>query len=464
MKEKLNILRSLSAQKASVEKQLKCGIIDIVDATNELSMIDKKERKIIKDTVLATHVTRDGKPRKITYQESKDLYYTLMPDKEKIYAATLDGLYLKLFEAYGFKRRDTSLEGVFKAALELKANTENNSEQTISHYEYDFKRFISEELAHTDIAAVTKTDLQRYTQEMVKSQRPKKKAFMSYKGVLNLVFGYAFNEGLISVNPVSYIKNSVYYKSCDIQPAKSEDKILTEEEIQRVRDTVRARMKQERYKGYFINGYAILLATETGMRAAEICSLRWDDISTYIHIHSQQLSRKCEGKKCTKEYYYANWTKDEKGIPNGGRKYPVTNNIRAILGELLALQKSLGIRSKYVFCHKNGEWIKTDAYETCLRRLMSGLGYNVTNNHSFRMSLNSNVFIGKYGLPATERARLLGHSVETNLRYYSFAGKDSLDDICAILNEEIEVSPRSHQNIVTYTNEKSSRTAYSQAF
>jgi hypothetical protein len=117
-----------------------------------------------------------------------------------------------------------------------------------------------------------------------------------------------------------------------------------------------------------------------------------------------------------------------------------------------------------VFCHKNGEWIKTDAYETCLRRLMSGLEYDVTNNHSFRMSLNSNVFIGEYGLPVTERARLLGHSVETNLRYYSFAGKDSLDDICAMLNGEIEVSPGSHQNIVTFTNEKSSRTAYSRAF
>lgn len=158
--------------------------------------------------------------------------------------------------------------------------------------------------------------------------------------------------GLISVNPVQYIKNSVYYKSCDIQPEKPEDKILTEEEIQRVRDTVRTRMKQKRYNGYFINGYAILLAIET---AAEICSLRWDDISTYIHIHSQQLSRKCEGKKCTKEYYYANWTKDEKGIPNGGRKYPVTNSIKAILDELLALQKSLGIRSKYIFCHEDRE-------------------------------------------------------------------------------------------------------------
>lgn len=78
----------------------------------------------------------------------------------------------------------------------------------------------------------------------------------------------------------------------------------------------------------------------------------------------------------------------------------------------------------------------------------------MTNNHSFCMSLNSNVFIGKYGLPVTERARLLGHSVGTNLRYYSFAGKDSLDDICAILNGEIEVSPGSHQNIITFTNEK----------
>lgn len=117
-----------------------------------------------------------------------------------------------------------------------------------------------------------------------------------------------------------------------------------------------------------------------------------------------------------------------------------------------------------MFCHKNGEWIKTDAYETCLRRLMSGVGYDVTNNHSFCMSLNSNVFVGKYGLPVTERARLLGHSVGTNLRYYSFAGKDSLDDICAILNGEIEVSPGSHQNIITFTNEKNSRTAYSRAF
>ena len=459
MKEELTILRTLSGQKAFVEKQLKYGIIDIVDATNELSMIEKKERKLIKNIVLKTHVKKDGSPRNITYQESKGLYYTLMPNKSKIYAVSLDELYAKLFKAYGLTLQDTSVKGIFQTALDLKARTENNSENTVSHYQYDFDRFISDEFAKTDIRTISKTDLQAYTQEMVNRLHPKKKAYLGYKGVLNLIFVYAFGEGIIPVNPVSFIKNGVYYKSCDIKPAKAENKILTEEEIQKVVDAVRTRMKYKQYKGYFINGYAILLAIETGMRAGELCSLKWEDIKTdHIHIHSQQLHRLRKDKKCTKEYYYADWTKDEKGIPNGGRIFPLTNNIKAILQELKSLQDSLHIHSEYVFCHADGEWIKTDAYETCVRRLLSGLGLSVTNNHAFRMSLNSNIFIGKCNIPVTERARLLGHSVETNLRHYSYAGKDSLDDICTLLNRETavvpQVSPRSHLKVVDFTKRK----------
>ena len=47
--------------------------------------------------------------------------------------------------------------------------------------------------------------------------------------------------------------------------------------------------------------------------------------------------------------------------------------------------------------------------------------------------LNSNVFI-PLGIPVTERARMLGHSVETNLRKYSFAEKNSNGNILEILN------------------------------
>ena len=99
-------------------------------------------------------------------------------------------------------------------------------------------------------------------------------------------------------------------------------------------------------------------------------------------------------------------------------------------------QKELGIKSEYVFCHENGEWIKTAAYHSCLRamcRKVFGKDCKVTNNHAFRMSLNSNILIPK-GIPVAERARLLGHSVETNLRRYSFARKNTTKDICELLD------------------------------
>ena len=51
------------------------------------------------------------------------------------------------------------------------------------------------------------------------------------------------------------------------------------------------------------------------------------------------------------------------------------------------------------------------------------------------MSLNSNVLIPK-GISVADRAAMLGHSIETNLKHYSFAQKDYLENVRAILDEE----------------------------
>ena len=48
------------------------------------------------------------------------------------------------------------------------------------------------------------------------------------------------------------------------------------------------------------------------------------------------------------------------------------------------------------------------------------------------MSLNSNVLI-PMGISVADRAKLLGHSVETNLEHYSFAQKDYVENTRAIL-------------------------------
>lgn len=428
----LSILRELELQKTSIDFQLKCGILDSIDATNELMMIETKAIKIKETLVNQYHVQKNGTPRKITYMEGKNIYTTFMPDRSRLYATSKNDLYDKLMKYYGLSIHDTSFKTIFDLALEEKSKTENSDSKTIKHYKYDFNLFINDSLAKKDIRKITCVDLQEYTQELVTSKHPTYKAFLKYKSVLNIVFNYAVEKEIITSNPVAKIKNSVYKKSCSVTNTSSEKKIHSQTEIEQIKNEVQKRMSQKRYKGYFINGFAILLSIEIGLRCGELCSLRWDDVKdTYIHIHSQQLKQDGDNGSI---YYYAPYTKNEKGISQNGRKFPLTNKVKAILEHLKAVQEDLGICSDYIFCHENGEWIKTDAYETCLRRLCQSLGMSVTNNHAFRMSLNSNVLI-PLGMPVTERARLLGHSVETNLRHYSFAGKDNLQDICNLLNE-----------------------------
>ena len=90
------------------------------------------------------------------------------------------------------------------------------------------------------------------------------------------------------------------------------------------------------------------------------------------------------------------------------------------------------------FAKRNGNYSTTVSYYESLYKVCKKLGLNLSNNHAFRMALNSYVFIPK-GIEAPDRARLLGHSVETNLRHYTFArGDDYLDELCDILDGNVQ--------------------------
>ena len=475
----LEQLKQIRALEDNLNSCVMCATISHADAAPQLLMLKSSEYQLKQKLIDEVHVKNSGTTRKIEYKESKCLWYTMMPDKRKLYGKTREILLDKLMDYYGLTMLDFKMKTVFEQALDHKDKTEAVDGETLYHLKASFDRFIDEKLANTDIRSITCDMLSEYILKMLRraqwvddqgvAHKVKKKAYLDYKSVLNMIFQYALLKDYITVNPLSKFSNKVFYKECDCAKALSSEKIFSEDELARIKDEVRSRFTQKKYNGYFINGYAILMAIETGMRAGELPSLKWTDIkSNHIHIHSQQLSKRQKGGK---EYYYADWTKNEKGIPVGGRKFPLSKAIRDLLTELKELQTEKCIVSEYVFCHENGEWIKTDAYITCLRRLLRSLNYNVTNNHAFRMSLNSNVLSAKLGLPAAKRAELLGHSVETNLRYYTYATKDSMDDLVDLFDsnnqesaETLEVSPRSHQNVVNFKQKESSEHLISQAF
>lgn len=145
------------------------------------------------------------------------------------------------------------------------------------------------------------------------------------------------------------------------------------------------------------------------------------------------------------------------------------------MDELKAKQKALGIHSEWVFCKEDGSLTTTVSYYESLYKVSKKPGLKLSNNHAFRMALSSYVYV-PMGLPASERAKLLVHSVETNLKYYTFARTDEyIDELCEKINAfdnetrenpiENEMGTSGYLKIVPFqAKEKSPQTAKSQAF
>lgn len=310
--------------------------------------------------------------------------------------------------------------------------TKNLTDKTFSEHEYDYQRYFNDDFKNTEIKNVDVVFLCRYTKELVTRMSLTIKGFNSYKSELNRLFDYALRHHLVESNPLSIFNDSEYRRSCSPAIKSAEDKVLSREEIVLIQKEIDRRSVLNLYHGLDTYGYMIRLSIETGMRTAEICALRWGDINKDIWIHSQ-IVRKSLNSKDSK---YVPWTKNEKKHEGKGRHFPLTNRITAILREIKEKYAYLGYPcgdDDYVFCKKDGAFIIPSDYDGALRRLCKRIGVSRTNNHALRMALNSYVFI-PLGIQVTDRAKLLGHSVETNLKYYSFENKDYCEKALNALN------------------------------
>ena len=76
------------------------------------------------------------------------------------------------------------------------------------------------------------------------------------------------------------------------------------------------------------------------------------------------------------------------------------------------------------------------------------------------MHLNSYVLI-PLGIVETDRAKLLGQTVETNIKYYSFESKEYAENACNLLNKLNDkycgpnLAPANIVDFLSYSNKKS---------
>lgn len=373
-----------------------------VDSKHDLVITKIKSKNIYRDGHYCTHIYVDGK-------------------RKAVEKATEEELYDLLFDHY--KSLDDKLKG-FEDVFELFVQDKRAraiTEQSISEYRRYFG-YLSPELKKKRLIDITEDDIRTWLINEFLQRKPKKEALKKMLQLIGMVFKFGIRKRLCIENPINYILAQDYYKCCDLTSRTNEQKSFSPGEIA----TLKAYALD-----HSTNPHAamILVAIETGMRAGELAALRKCDIEgDIIHIHRQQTKIPKSDVVDHRHFVDVDYTKNERINPQGGRPLPITKECRKALDIALALPGE----SEYVFHNAKGGPVQKENYGHYLRRVCQRFGIAAKHNHAFRVAFNARLIAA--GVDGTERCLILGHSMQTNERHYSFGDRRRVEDVRNKLN------------------------------
>ena len=342
--------------------------------------------------------------------------------RKEVERATVDKLYDFLFDFYqGQENRNKTYEDIFSLFIESKREF-GRSELTIKDYQR-YHGFLPESIKHKDIALITEDEIRKWFVMDFLTKTPKKEAMKKMLQLIQAVFTLAMDQGFCFANPAKRIYAKDYFKFCDLSTKSNEEKSFSSEDLDKLRTYC---LKDKK------NPHAVmmLLAMETGMRVGELAALKKEDIEDgFLHVHRQQVIQFDSEDDTKRHWEDVEYTKNERTNPKGGRLVPITARCQSVLNIALELPGD----SDYVFHHPDGRPLLKDSYLYYLRRRCKALGIKISHNHAFRVAYNAKLI--EAGVDGNERCLVLGHSMQTNERHYSFSDRRKAEDVKNKLNE-----------------------------
>ena len=343
-------------------------------------------------------------------------------ERRPVQRKTKEDLYEYLYEYY--KYSDLTLQQLFDRYLQYRKDVLDRSAKTIEADTCNFYRIADKAFRGRLFGKITEDDWRALIVRALKTKDLNPDNIKRFILIVKRLYDYAARSQIDVKNVSACLDYSEYYKSCKLQKVK--EQIFTEDEQNKICNLMWSKINNPRAQ-------MILLSAETGMRIGELAALHWEDIEEHdIHICRQQI---LDTSTKPHHYFEVNYTKDERRRIPEGRWFPITVNIRIILEACRNYQNSLGLsfRPDHVFCDSNGMPIKKDTAGKFLKRCCKSLNIEVTHNHAFRKSLNSNV-LEAMDISPQVRAYILGHSVRINLMNYSCKRRENAQDAGAKLD------------------------------
>ncbi len=378
-------------------------IIDITDIQNMIEMRKTQE-------YLNKH------PYSIWKGEKDKKWYTYLPDttkerrKKLIKRSNKDAVervVVDYWKAHEHKKDIITFCDAYY--LWRKKHDELVSENTVAKYDSDYKRFFKDqEFSDMRLEHITDDDIKLFMCKTVKRLGLKRESTRKLFGYITNTIYTARKYKIITDNPVEFIQVSEFYQYCKQVYKAIDEQIISQEDMYKLQVQF---MKDHKKNPYYMPTYAVELASLTGMRAGELSALRWDKITDeYIIIDS---SEKANPKK---NEFYIGKTKNGKI-----RYFPIDAEIRKLLETVETVQRECGYDCEWVFANEKGR-IHGKTISECIKTKCRQVGIPERGIYALRKTFNSGMRCN--GVSSVVASELLGHSPETNTKYYTFDNTD----------------------------------------
>ncbi len=361
-----------------------------------------KKRKEIVETFCTHKIFRLG-----------DYFCTYIEDegapegRKRIKSKTKEGLEEKILDLYERKNNVVVKPMTFGETYYAwrKVHDMTMCANSIRMYETDCIRFFEgSEIMRVLIKSLTRSDVEAFIAQKVFTLKLCQSACKKLYEYTKDTFEYAVEKELIDRNPMYGIKCSAFYRKCTNSKRSRTNQVFTDDEIEKINEQI---WKDHNEHPEYIPSYALEFAMLTGARAGEISAVKWKDVAdSYIFIsRSEKYDRK-------KKIFFIDDTKNRID-----RTIPMTEALRDLLDRIKTVEKKYGFLSEYVFSNEGGR-INAPTISSCIRNKCKQVGVDPRGIHNIRKTVNSK--LKKFGASTMEASVLLGHSEETNSKYYTY--------------------------------------------
>ena len=370
---------------------------------SELLGNDKLNLSEISEKVLYMKKKQEIKERykKSIKIRSNDGRAYLYINRKQINAPSYNALIDKLYEMeYG--RNNYSLTDLYPEWMLWRRDYTPVCDKTLKEDVNNWKHYLQDEpLSQVPLKDILPKDFIRLFRKWTKDRQMTRKKFNNVKSLINGIYYYAIEDGIVEHNPIKDINS----KQFPFKPVNNDDDVFTIEE--------RKKLLTYLANNNDMYSLAVQLDFQLVVRIGELLSLRWSDISYgNIHIQSQLLTeRKMNDDLTFSKREHVNVDHVKGNTNQGFRFQPLTDEAQRLLDKISELNPD----GEFILM-KDGRQLNANTFNRWLKQYCEACDIPVRSSHKIRFCVASMLYDA--GIPLTVLQQLLGHTTTAMTLHY----------------------------------------------